>query len=302
MAHGFALVKAGWDVTFFARRAQAVQALKANGLTVTGIFGKHHVGPDSFHVTTQVPQDEDFDLVLICTKTYSMDRILQVISTSSAFNRSLFLLCQNGWGGAERLGSVVDSARIYHARIITGFERVGDDKVRITVHADDIRVGHISGCSSPLMENVVAAINEIVPCCHTDEIARYLWAKMLYNCALNPLGALLNATYGELADEAHTAAMIRIVVAEVYDVMDDYGFRTFWETSNEYCEHLFAALIPATYAHRSSMLQDLEAGRPTEIDALNGVVSTYAQRAGLRTPVNDTLVHMIKYVTTSREG
>lgn len=287
-------------MTFFARRAQAVQALRANGLTVTGIFENHYAGPDLFHVTTEVPLHEAFDLVLICTKTYSMDRVVQLISTTSAFNTSFFLLCQNGWGGAERLGSVVDPERIYHARIITGFERVGDDTVRITVHADDIRVGHINGYQSSLMKSVVAAINEIVPCRGTDEIAQYLWAKMLYNCALNPLGALLNATYGELADEEHTTTVIRTLVAEVYTVMNDYGFYTFWETSSEYCEHLFATLVPATHAHRSSMLQDLEAGRLTEIDALNGLVSTYAQAASLPTPVNDTLVHMIKHVTTSR--
>ncbi|GAG76795.1 unnamed protein product, partial [marine sediment metagenome] len=203
---------------------------------------------------------------------------------------------QNGCGNLEMLVKYLGEARSLAARVITGFEIERPGAVRITVTADDIHVGGFSEGEVPESATTITeAINNAgLPCVTTPFIKRDLLAKLLYNCALNPLGAILGVHYGALGDNQYARLIMNNVIHEVFNVIEAMGERTHWDTAEEYQSYFYEKQIPSTYHHRSSMLQDIENGKRTEIDALTGYVSKQGRLHGILTPVCDTLSHLIR--------
>ena len=189
---------------------------------------------------------------------------------------------------------------MYNARIITGFQKPDKHSVVITVHADAIRIGSLFDVNSPCTESLCRFISEGgVPCEVTDEIGKYLWSKMLYNCALNPLGALLDIPYGILAEYECTRYIMDNIVQEVFAVMTSSGYDTHFQTPEAFLDVFYSRLVPDTAQHRSSMLQDIEAGKRTEIDALNGAVIELAKKHDIDAPYNSVAYNLVKFLENS---
>ena len=91
------------------------------------------------------------------------------------------------------------------------------------------------------------------------------------------------------------------VIHEVFSVIEAMGARTNWTSAEEYESFFYEKQIPATYNHRSSMLQDIERGKRTEIDALTGYVSTQGHHHKVPTPVCDTLTGLIRFMERNRK-
>src|SRR4029077_16572293 len=104
-----------------------------------------------------------------------------------------------------------------------------------------------------------------IPAEPTEDLTAELWAKVLYNAALNPLGALLGVPYGRLAVHPDTRAIMDTVIEEGFAVARAEGVALRWPDAAAYRGTFYDRLVPATAEHRSSMLQDIERGRPTEI-------------------------------------
>jgi len=86
------------------------------------------------------------------------------------------------------------------------------------------------------------------------------------------------------------------IAREIFDVFEAAGIRTHWADAESYMEVFYRDLLPPTAGHESSMLQDLQAGRPTEIDALCGAVDRLARKFKISTPVNTALLALIRAV------
>ena len=80
------------------------------------------------------------------------------------------------------------------------------------------------------------------------------------------------------------------------------GLQTHWASAESYLEVFYRDLLPPTAGHESSMLQDLRAGRPTEIDALSGAVTRLGRELGVATPINAALVALIHAAEQARQG
>ena len=100
--------------------------------------------------------------------------------------------------------------------------------------------------------------------------------------------------YGALAESEDTRALMRDVAEEIFRVMQAAGYRTRYPDADAFLAALYEELLPPTARHESSTLQDLRAGRRTEIDALNGAVVRLAEAHGVEVPVNRSLVAMIR--------
>jgi len=111
---------------------------------------------------------------------------------------------------------------------------------------------------------------------------------------LNPLGAILNVPYGRLGDTPEVLAVIRRIIEEIFAVAAAKGVELGYAGPDEYYAFLLEQQLPPTAQHRASMLQDMELGRRTEIDALNGAISRYGKGLGVATPVNDVITAVIK--------
>jgi 2-dehydropantoate 2-reductase len=286
-------------------RVETVTALRRAGLIRTGIFGRIQVSPDSFRCYTCLDQvaGGPCDFVLVCTKSFdSAAAARDLAGHGDCFGgRPKIVLFQNGWGNAEAFCAHFDKRRVYNARVITGFRRPWPNEVEITVHADAIHIGSLFSGAPAAIDELCRAIHAGgIPCETTDAIEKDLWAKMLYNCALNPLGAILSVPYGTLAEQPTTRALMDRTVKEVFAVMHAAGYRTHWQTPGEFLDVFYGRLVPDTAQHQSSMLQDLAAGKRTEIDALNGAVIRLAAAYGLDVPYNQAVCNLIRFIESSR--
>ena len=115
---------------------------------------------------------------------------------------------------------------------------------------------------------------------------------------MNAIGAVCNATPGIIELSRIGVDLVRQVVAEVVSVASAKGLNIDESAVNE----MVKMSMRNHKTHKPSMLQDIEAGRPTEIDALNGAVTREAKRLGLSVPVTATLWCLVKIAETARAG
>jgi 2-dehydropantoate 2-reductase len=170
---------------------------------------------------------------------------------------------------------------------------------RVTVNADDVLLGEPFGTVNRLLlqslQRDLTSSGIPARLVSKDDIWAAIWGKVIYNCALNPLGAILEVPYGKLGENEQTREIIKGVIREIFDVMRAKGVRSHCKDADEYYRFLMERQLPLTVGHRASMLQDITIGRRTEIDALNGAISRYAQELGIDTPYNDLLTSLIKF-------
>ncbi len=294
------LLKSKCQVDIIARE-NTVSALRKHGLVRTGIWGSFHAEPSRFRTYTSLGQvrARKYDYILVCTKSFdSLAAAKNLSEHKSLFGKETkIVLFQNGWGNTEAFSTFFKRGKIYSARVITGFQRTNANEVTITVHADAIHIGSLfNKDSSPLTGLCEAIAAGDIPCQTTNEIAKDLWAKMLYNCALNPLGAILDVPYGVLAENQTTRTIMNAIVDEAFNVMAKAGYKTHWPTSEDFLEVFYNKLVPDTAEHKSSTLQNIMAKKRTEINALNGAVIRLAERYKVEVPYNLVIYNLIKFI------
>ncbi|NDE89776.1 MAG: 2-dehydropantoate 2-reductase [Alphaproteobacteria bacterium] len=283
----------------FITREPTLSAL-SDGIKRTGIFGEHISPPSSFDVFHSLDEcDASADVILVCSKAFDAEVILEsILQSKFASLDTPIILCHNGWGTADIFAAKLDKKRIFNARIITGFRRPALNHVDITVHADDIHIGsifypethtHFDWLADAITKGGMGTIT-------TPKVSADMWSKMLYNCCLNPLGAMLKATYGELADSIFSRTIMDKVMDEIYEVMRAYRFQTHWPDAAGFRDAFYSKMIPPTAAHRSSMLQDITAGRKTEIDFLSGRVVDLAKAKNIAVPTNALLADTVRFL------
>ena len=294
------LLKSKVKVDIIARK-NTVLSLRKNGLTRTGIFGRYRASPAIFGSYSSLceVQKKVYDYILVCTKSFdSFEAAKDLSEHKSIFcEKTKIVLFQNGWGNAEVFSSFFNRERIYNARVITGFHRLKNNEVMITVHADSIHIGSLFSSDLSCIENLCEFITKGgIPCETTDGIEKDLWAKMLYNCALNPLGAILDVPYGVLTEYEFTQTIMKGIIEEIFNVMTAAGYETHWQSPKDFLEVFYKKLVPDTAEHKSSTLQDILAKRRTEIDALNGAVIKLAEKYETNVPYNLVVYNMVKFI------
>lgn len=294
------LIKSGEKVDIIARKSTA-ESLQKNGLVRTGVFGDFHATPNQFRAfecSDQIESKISYDYILVCTKSYDSDNIAGNLADKPSLtgNNTNIVLCQNGWGNTEIFSLYFDKSKLFNARVITGFSRPSPNHVEITVHVDAIHIGNIFSAPSNDLEKICLSISRGgIPCKLTSHITRDMWSKMLYNCALNPLGAIFNVPYGKLGESIHTRLIMKKIIEEIYRVLKKTPYQTNWSNSDEYLDIFLNNLIPATAKHEASTLQDIKAKKRTEIDALNGAVVKLGKQHGVDVSTNELIYEMIKF-------
>lgn len=295
-AIGCMLAADGHQVDLILRK-RYIDTIRKQGLHVTGVFGEFSA-PASRLILLDTIKDakRSYDYALITTKAYDTKAATDAVSTLG--NRVQYVVSmQNGCGNIEILAKEFGEEMTLGARVITGFEIISQGSVQITVSADDIHVGNstrgpISNGAKTLAEILTRSGH---PTLAVEDIHQSLFAKLLYNCTLNPLGAILGVHYGLLSERQETTEIMNKVIDETFQVISALGGTTPWPSSKAYKEVFYNTLIPATYNHRPSMLQDLENNKPTEVDALVGFVSRKGREVGIATPTCDLLAAMVKF-------
>jgi len=292
---GGLLAAHGHRVTLLGR-APHLEAIAAAGLHIAGLYGEHRVR--SLRTVTAVEAlDGPFDAVLLTVKAFDTATMASSVAPFLA-PRGVLVSMQNGLGNLEQAAAAVGRDRVLGARVIFGAELTAPGHVRVTVHAAPTLVGspdpaHARLCAEAARwAQVLAAAG--IPAEPTPALLAELWAKLFYNAALNPLGALLGVPYGALPPDPDARSIMDDVLAEAFAVARAEGIALPWPDVEAYRALFYERLVPATASHRSSMLQDLERGRPTEIDAMNGWVARRGAALGVSTPANRLLTQAIR--------
>jgi 2-dehydropantoate 2-reductase len=291
------LKKQGEDVTLLGRPDQ-IEAIKKEGLEISGIWGEHRVS--GFELVSDLAElGPDFDLIFLTVKSYDTNSAIREVAPKLKPS-GLVVSAQNGLGNLEAVAQVVGPERTLGGRVIFGAEILSPGKVRVTVYADPVMIGGFAPALSATLKNqiekIVAALNGSgVPSGYAEEIRPYLWAKILYNCPLNPLGALLDVNYGALADNPETRKIMEEVIREIFLVARAEKVTLFWKDPDHYAREFFDRLVPSTRNHRASMIADLKRNKPTEIEAMNGWILKLGEKYGIPVPYNETLTRMIRF-------
>ena len=290
------LAAAGHHADLVLRR-RFVEAIKKEGLRVSGIFGDYAADPAALGLLEDIAQAHgSYDFVLITTKAYDTGRAVEAVASLQDCTCPVVSM-QNGCGNVEQLLARFGAERSLGARVITGFEIVAPGHVAITVSADRIHLGGaVSGCIPAAAEVLAGLIDGAgLPCCAVADVHLDLYAKLLYNCALNPLGAILGVHYGALAEDQETRSVMDGIIDETLAVIRAIGGEMPWPDSAAYKEVFYGRLVPLTATHRPSMLQDLENKKPTEVEALLGFVSARGREAAVPTPICDLLARLVRF-------
>lgn len=296
---GGLLAERGHEVTFVGTDEHLI-ALQKHGLRITGIWGDHRLKRLTAYYGTQ-GLTGTFDVVLLSVKSYHTAEVTQQ-TLPFIHQDSLVFSIQNGLGNWEAIASAVGWNRTVGARIIFGAQIETPGTARVTVYADKVLIGSPSGSADrDKIQLVCDHLNDAqIPSSLCDDIESHLWGKVLYNCSLNPLGAILNMPYGALRDVPELLDIIHQIIREIFAVAKAKGIRLLYNGPEDYYQTLLEVQIPPTASHRSSMLQDMEKGRLTEIDALNGAIGVYGRQLSVPTPVNDVITAIIKGLQARR--
>ncbi|MDZ4858944.1 MAG: ketopantoate reductase family protein [Candidatus Hydrogenedentes bacterium] len=275
-------------------RAAHMEAIRAGGLHVTGIWGKHHVTGIDTRTSGEGFRRGEFNLILVTVKAYDTAATAALISPLVDDN-TLVCSYQNGLGNAEAIAARIGWERTIGARAIYGVVVRAPGHVDVTVIANPTAIGayHADAPVARVREIAEAMHAAGMPTVYTDRIRTVLWNKVAYNCALNPMSALLDVPYGALLDTEHTRETMREIVHELYAVAKVMDVPMDPATPEAYIPHLFNDLIPPTAAHYASMRADFINLRRTEIDALNGAIARLGDQHGIACPTNTLLTRLV---------
>lgn len=297
IAIGASLESQGVEVDFLARGA-TLDAIRREGVGRTGLFGDYSCPADRIGVfgTYEELPEQAYDYVIISAKTMANKEISNALWNARQCMKAsgILVIMQNGWGNDVPYLEHFPKEQVYNARVITGFQRTAPNISNITVHTAPILLGSLHGCDNqcivPLQQALLASG---IPTEVTDEVGKFLWAKMLYNTTLNPLGAILGVNYGRLMESESSKAIMDLLIEETFAVIKAAGYVTCWEDAEDYKEEFYGKLIPDTYNHRASTLQDIEKKQKTEVDTLNGCIVKLANEHHIAVPTHEMIVRLI---------
>lgn len=296
--------QAGQRVRLLAR-GSSVARLRSEGIQVSGVCGDHRIDPARLAVgDADRPDAEDLacDVLIVATKAYQVRDALAGLLRNAApaatpLAPKAVLLLQNGWGSAdEARAALPPEVPVFSSIMMIGIERRSPAHVNVNVQASPIRVGTLYGSAPALMQDAVQRGQAgFLPITYEHPVEPAILNKFLFNTCLNAIGAITRMSYGELVNNAHTRQLIKQVADETIRVVRAERQADLALDGDSYVEQtLTPFVLPRAAAHRSSMLQDVEAGRRTEIDYLNGAVVRMGQRHGIVTPSNDAVASLVR--------
>ena len=233
---------------------------------------------------------------LLCVKSYDTAAAMTDLQPYLGRQRGVVSM-QNGLGNMELIEEAAPGKAV-GGRVIFGASTVEPGKVDVTVCADDVLLGPAPGGPEDIKEVVEAFRESRIPCRYEERILSYIWDKVLYNVCLNALATLLRTDYGSLGDDPGTWAVMERLVEEFYEVAAAEGVDLVSPGPREYLGRFERELLPPTRHHRSSMQEDVEQGRRTEIDALNGAGVRMGAANRIDTPANELLTRMIEFLSS----
>ncbi len=287
--YGGMLARAGIPVTLVGRPAH-VEAIRRDGLRLETTTFDERV---TVRAETDAAAVAGADIVLCCVKSTVTDEAADQMAPHLAPGAWVLSL-QNGVDNAARLQARL-AQPVWPAVVYVAAGMAGPGHVKHNGRGELV-VGPLPGASA--MRDPAALVHDFgragIPVQVSDNVLGSLWAKLVLNCAYNAMSALSRRPYGDLVQQAGVNDVMRDVVAECLAVAAAAGVTIPGDTWA--AVERIAQTMPAQF---SSTAQDLMAGKPTEIDHLNGFVVREGARVGVDAPVNRVLWALVRMSSRS---
>jgi 2-dehydropantoate 2-reductase len=291
--YGARLQQAGEDVVFCAR-GENLRAMQQHGIEITSTRGDLKL---AVNATDNPRRFAPYDLILFCVKVYDTETAAAALKGCLAPGGAIMTL-QNGVENEARLVELFGPGCVMGGDARIGVELVAPGTI---VHrtTGTIEFGELDGTVTPRADAIAEAMRRagIFGDLSTN-IRASRWDKLMWNAAFNTITTLTHRTVGEVLDDPEGYALIRNLMEEVRAAATADGVELSCERVAQLLAHSNKNLRPV----RTSTLQDLERGKPLEVEALIGVVVKIARRHGIKAPISETIYALMRLADRNSQG
>ncbi len=300
---GAFITKNGGQVDLINRNMAHVEALQQYGAKVVGTLDFTQ------KVTAYTPDKMEgiYDIIFLMTKQQHNAEVVTSIKDFLAPDGVIVTL-QNGIPELQ-IGEIVGENRVLGCTVAWGATLKKPGVCELTSAPDSLTfsLGSLAPGEHPLLHKVKELLEMMGPVELDENFIGTRWSKLLINSAFSGMSAVLGCTFGEAAKDRASRKIVQALIKECIDVCAAGGIKIepvqgkdivkLLDYNNPVKKAISNFIIPiAIRKHsllRASMLQDLEKGKLTEVDAINGVVSAFGRKVGCPTPMNDKVVEII---------
>jgi len=284
---GARLSRTGASITLFSTNRAHMEAIGRDGLFIEELDGTVRNYPlTTYSQPEEIPENPD--LVLVVVKTYATETAVSGI-LGRCSPSTIFLTLQNGIGNWERIAEITGKQAVLAGSTAQGATLLGAGRIRHGGNGPTY-IGEPDGPASERVRGVVALFKEAGFVAEpSDNVARLIWEKLIVNTGINAITGLTGIRNGVIAEMREASELCGSAVEEAILVARAKGF----PIGLEMIERVIS-IAAATARNRSSMGQDVDKRKRTEIDAINGAIVEFGKQVGIPTPVNQTLTSLIK--------
>ena len=303
MILGAFITKNGGRIDLINRNKAHVEAIRKNGAVVTGTVNF----TQKVDVYTPEEMTGRYDIIFLMTKQLQNREVVTFLKDFMTPDGVIVTL-QNGIP-EMLISEIVGEDHVLGCTVAWGATKTGDGVCELTSEPDSLTfsLGSTSPTPNGHIKDVKALLELMGPVETEDNFIGTRWSKLLINAAFSGMSAVLGCTFGETVSQLPQRKVVQAIMKECMDVCSVGGIRIepvqgkdivkLFDYSNPVKKAVSLLLLPfAIKKHKllkASMLQDIENGKKTEVDSINGSVCAYGRKVGCPTPMNDKVVEIV---------
>lgn len=237
------------------------------------------------------------DFLIVFTKSVHTDEALS--SVRHLIDKSTWVLtAQNGLGNVEKIVQHVPFERVAIGTTNHAAGLAEPGRVKL-YPGGELRIWSANGTQSDAVDNLSAAmVDSGIKCVADPQVEVAIWEKVAFNAAINPLCSISKYPVGGIGEYPAGRTLAALIITEVSEVARARGI----PMDKSRVESLAKYAFEHHREHQPSMLRDILAGRATEIESINGAVVAEARKLGMKVPVNETLLNLVRLVERSPQA
>jgi len=283
---GSLLVKAGFDVIFLDIWKEHIEKIQNEGLRVRDASGEQLIPVKAFSSPEGLGP---VDLVFLMVKAYDTETALEQWRILFS-EKTLILTMQNGLGNVERIARHLPIDRVIPGVTSRGAYVIGPGAVNNSGHAETV-LGVVDPSQRKDSERLAQMFTQAgVEVKYDEDLDSLVWGKLIMNLAINPVGALTGMRNIEAVSYPPTLRIQKLAMEEGMAVGKAKGIQFRYSDAVKKLKEI----VSGAPQNRCSMLQDIDRGKRTEIDYINGAVVELGRELSIPTPVNEALTALVK--------
>jgi 2-dehydropantoate 2-reductase len=306
------LKKAHYNVEVICKYDDYARLISSEGFEVSGVCGNFRMPMPAYSSVNEVKQKKD--LIFLATKATEMIEAAEAIR--SVIKDDGYLISMQNGICVDDLSAVLGKDKIIGC--VTGWGATMNSRGRLEMASTgDFILGYPDRPPDEFLSVVSEIMSSVVPVKISDNIIGHLYSKLIINSCITSLGAICGLFLGKMLSIGKIRRIFIEVIREAVAVADRmqikievFGgrldFHKFLKGNNllsDIRRHLFIMIIGFKYRKlKSSSLQSLERGKPTEVDYFNGYILKNGSRLNVNVPVNKAIVNMIHEIEQNKRG